>query len=230
MNRILIVEDSLEEQELIRRALRSDYELEFAESSASGLDLASTQPPDLVLLDVGLPDGDGFDLCTRLKSNPRLEDVPVVFLTSRADTTDKVMAFKLGADDFLEKPFASAELRVRVEARLRTAQTRQDALSFSDMQLDPIRQDVILRGDDHEWSCELTPHEFRLLHCLAVRRGEPVPRAQLAESAWAGVAIAERTIDTHVSNLRRKLGSHGALLQAVRGVGYRLGEVDSRGV
>lgn len=222
MKSILVVEDCVEQQELIRRCLRDGYELRFAGSGLAGLDEACAAVPDLVLLDVGLPDTDGFDLCTRMKNDPALEAVPIVFLTSRAGSTEKVMAFKLGADDYVEKPFDAAELRARIETRLRGARSADARLCFPDMRLDLVRQEVALRIGDAEIVCDLTPHEFRVLHRLAARRGEPVTRAQLMESAWPGVRIAGRTVDTHVSNLRKKIAPHGDRLEAVRGVGYRL--------
>ena len=147
-----------------------------------------------------------------------------MFLTSRGGTSEKVMAFKLGADDYVQKPFEPAELQARIEARLRSAGKRDPQLRFSDLELDPIRQEVCLRLPDREWSCDLTPHEFRILHCLAVSRGIPVPRRQLMEAAWGGVSVSARTMDTHVSNMRKKLAPHGDRLEAVRGVGYRLAE------
>lgn len=226
MHRILVVEDAPEAQALIRRALRGDFETLVAESGSEALERAVACLPDLVLLDVGLPDSDGFDVCTRLRSHPALEHTPIVFLTGRGDCHDKVKAFKLGADDYVEKPFDGPELRARIEARLRNAHAGDRRLRFSDMQLDPIRQEVTLRLPDREWVCDLTPHEFRLLLCLASRRGEAVSRDQLMDFAWAGVTISARTIDTHVSNLRSKLAPHGALLEAVRGVGYRLAKAD----
>lgn len=222
MFRILVVEDSPESQTLIRRALCDDYALSFASTAEAGRREAVAQVPDLVLLDAGLPDSDGFALCSQLRCDPALQDVPIVFLTARGETSDKVMAFRIGADDYLEKPFEAAELRARIEARLRRTQKKDPQLSFPDMQLDPVRQEVILRDDDREWSADLTPREFRILHCLAATRGMPVPRRQLMESAWAGIAVSERTVDTHVSNLRKKLAPHGDRLEAVRGVGYRL--------
>lgn len=228
MARILVVEDSLEAQALVRRALASYHELHFASSGDGGIREAVAAPPELILVDVGLPDIDGFELCTRMKSNPVLEDIPVIFLTGRGDTADKVMAFKLGADDFVPKPFDPAELRARIEARLRNRLSSGDRIAFDDMTLDVIRQEVLLHTSGEETPCELTPHEFRILHGLAARRGVVVTRSQLIEVAWGGVSITERTVDTHVSNLRKKLGGLGYLVEAVRGVGYRLVEASPR--
>ncbi len=222
MRGILVVEDSPESQELIRRALRDRFDLAFADTGAKALEQAISQVPDLIVLDVGLPDMDGFALCAKLKSMPVLEDVPVVFLTGRGETDDKLLGFKLGADDYVEKPFQPDELVARIEARLRAAKKPDPKLQFDDMQLDPLRLEVVLRGPDREWTCDLTPHEFRILHCLAKCRSLPVPRARLMEAAWGGVTVSERTVDTHVSNLRKKLTPYGDRLQSVRGVGYRL--------
>ncbi|HPG28976.1 MAG TPA: response regulator transcription factor, partial [Myxococcota bacterium] len=160
MPQILVVEDSKDAQELIRRALRDAGDVAFAESGSECVELASTQPPDLFLVDVELPDMDGFELCASLKSNAMLENIPVVFLTGRADVQDKVMGFRLGAEDYIAKPFAAAELRVRVEARLRGHGRRDARLAFDDMTLDLVRHEVRLREGDSERVCDLTPHEF----------------------------------------------------------------------
>lgn len=223
MTRVLVVEDSPEARALVERHLRSDdCEVLFAENGTEALSRAVALLPDLILLDVGLPDHDGFDVCTRLRSLPSLEETPIIFLTGRDDIHDKVMAFKLGADDYVEKPFDGLELRARVEARLRRARGHARPLRFGDLRLDPVRQEVTLQLPDCEQSCDLTPHEFRILYCLASRRGDPVSRDQLMASAWGGVKVAARTIDTHVSNLRSKIAPIGKRLEAVRGTGYRL--------
>ena len=220
--RIQIIEDSPEAQDLIRRCLRSDFDLSVADTGADGVRQVVSHVPDLILLDVGLPDEDGFDVCARIRSHQALESVPVIFLSGRGDAHDKVKAFKLGADDYVQKPFDGTELRARIEARLRHANRENRQLRFSDLRLDPLQLEVVIRTEDREWACDLTPHEFRLLHCLASRRGEPVSREGLIEFAWAGVTISARTVDTHMSNLRAKLAPLGGLLESVRGVGYRL--------
>jgi DNA-binding response OmpR family regulator len=226
LRRVLVIDDSPEARAIIHRCLRGQYETLEAENGAQGFERAVACLPDLILLDVGLPDFDGFDVCTRMRSHPALESTPIIFLTGRGEAHDKVKAFKLGADDYVEKPFDILELRARIEARLRTTNPIDRQLRFSDMQLDPLRQSVTLRLPDREWVCDLTPNEFRLLLCLASRRGEVVSRDSLMDFVWPGVTITTRTIDTHISNLRAKLTPHGKAIAAVRGVGYRMAKPD----
>ncbi len=225
MVRILAVEDSCEAQELIRRALVNDYEIDFAGSAWEARESIAASRPDLILLDAGLPDVHGLELCSTLRSDPVMEGTPIVFLATCRKTSEKVMAFKLGADDYVEKPFAPEELRARIEARIRRMKVDQHrTLSFSDLRLDTLRHAVFVVDGGDERPCELTPREFGILHCLASSRGSPVSRTCMMRSAWGSVTVSKRTIDTHVSNLRRKLAPHGDRLQGVRGVGYVLNE------
>lgn len=229
MVRILAVEDSCEAQELIRRALVNEYEIDFAGTAREARESIAASKPDLILLDAGLPDVHGLELCSTLRSDPVMESTPIVFLTSSRKTSEKVMAFRLGADDYVEKPFAPEELRARIEARIRRIKLDQHrTLSFSDLRLDALRHAVFIVDGEGERPCDLTPREFGILFCLATSRGSPVSRASLMRSAWGSVTVSERTIDTHVSNLRRKLAPHGDRLQGIRGVGYVLNEPDAK--
>lgn len=225
MARILLVEDCPDARALVARALGPECELSSAETLEQGLRLLSARRFDLVLADLGLPDGDGFSICSRLRNDPELRPTPVVFLTASDDTDHKVTAFQLGAEDYIEKPFRAAELRARVEARLRKAEEREreEALvRVGRLRLDLARFRASVRGPEGDRPLELTPRELRILHVLAARPDRVVTRAHILEAVWSGVAVSARTVDTHVSNLRRKLGGSGVRIEGLRGVGYRL--------
>jgi len=224
MARILVVEDSSEERHLIARALASGERLVFAASVAEGLERLRSEVFDLALLDVTLPDGDGFQLLSLLRNDERLGELPVVFLTARSATPDKVLAFSLGAEDYLEKPWDPQELRARVQARLRRLQAASEqapVLRRGDLCLDLGSYRLFACSGDVETELELTPHEFRLLYRLASREDQVFDRAHLLEAVWGSTVVTERTVDTHVYNLRRKLGPYGRCIESVRGVGYR---------
>lgn len=225
MQRVLIVEDCADEWRLIERALGPELEVRRCDSLSSARTELESWRPDLVLLDVGLPDGDGFAFCADLQSREHTRDLPVMFVSARCALSDKLMAFGLGAEDFVEKPFNAAELRARIAARLRKqSQRRQrNALRiFGPLRIDSgcFRAQIRENGADRD--LDLTSHELRLLLALANANGRVMSRSQLMVALVGDCVITERTVDSHLCNLRRKLGPMRELIQTVRGVGYRL--------
>ncbi|TMA27641.1 MAG: response regulator transcription factor [Deltaproteobacteria bacterium] len=222
---VLVVEDCPDTRRLIERALGSEFALRPCEGLAEARAALAEATPDLVILDIGLPDGDGMALCSELRSDDATRSVPVIFLSSRNAVDTKVTAFGLGADDFVDKPFNGAELRARVAARLRRRADKDNAVRV----LGPLRID---RGrfkahrveDGVEHDLDLTAHELRLLVALAETPGRVLSRAELARVLVGDCVITERTIDTHLCNLRRKLGPLRDWIETVRGVGYRMVE------
>jgi DNA-binding response OmpR family regulator len=222
MARILLVEDCPDTQMLVQRTL-AHHEVVMAGTIQSADHELGRQSFDLVLLDLGLPDGDGFSLASKLKADPKHAELALIFLTGSSETRDKVMAFELDADDYVQKPVQSAELRARVDARLRSSKRRSSQILYvADLCLDPLHHRVTRQEEGGAVEIELTPHEFQLLHLLGKRRGEIVRRNVILSQIWRNVAVGGRTIDTHVSNLRRKLGSAHISIEAIRGLGYRL--------
>ena len=228
MARILVVEDCPDSRALVESSL-VDHELRLADSVAAAERTLDEARFELVLLDLGLPDGDGFQICQRLQQGAETRDLPVIFLTASSELHDKVLAFQLGADDYVVKPFHPAELRVRVEARLRRArrEAANEVLKLGELRLEPERFRAE-RADGAE--LDLTPRELRLLHLLARRREQVVSRAQILEGLWGDIVVSARTVDTHVYNLRRKLGSSRVVIEGVRGLGYRLRVTGARAV
>jgi DNA-binding response OmpR family regulator len=223
--RILVVEDCVDEVHLIEAALAREHEVLRAETLAHARSWLGASAVDLALVDLELPDGSGFALCTDLDGDPARRGIPVLFLTASSSVADKVTAFRLGAEDYIEKPFDPRELRARVDARLqRRAQRTEDdrTLGVGDLRLELGRfAAYLVRGDDRR-SIEFTPHEFRIVCHLADRRDRVVARNAILKAVWGDVAVVARTIDTHLSNVRSKLRESSVVIESVRGVGYRL--------
>ena len=227
MWKILLVADAVELAELVATALGDDFDVTTVATAGEARERATAAPLatrfDVLIVDVGLPGGGGFELCRELQRDGRHADTAIVFLSARSDTEQRIAAFSVGADDWVEKPFDRRELRARVLARLRRMQglrQREACLERGDLRLDLSLQRAVLVGEDGERELDLTPHEFRLLFQLAREENRPLSREELMRSVWGSVVVYERTIDSHLSNLRKKLGSRAGYIQSVRGVGY----------
>jgi two-component system, OmpR family, phosphate regulon response regulator PhoB len=220
---ILIVDDERDLLSLLEFNLRqAGFETSLAASGEEAFRELRRRVPDLVLLDLMLPDISGTEVCRRVKSDPRTKHVPVVMLTAKGEEVDKVVGFELGADDYVTKPFSVRELVLRLKAVLRRgaaapAERPPDAIG-------PLRVDVEAhRAFVADEEVTLTPLEFKLLTTLMARAGRVQSREQLLSDVWEMSSELEtRTVDTHVKRLREKLGVARDLLETVRGVGYRL--------
>jgi DNA-binding response OmpR family regulator len=218
---VVVVEDDAAIADVLDLYLRrAGFRPLLAADGERGLELIEQHRPVLVVLDIGLPGVDGFDVCRRLRA---ASDVPVIFLTARDDEVDRVLGLELGADDYVVKPFSPREVVARVKAVLRRGSAnREDATvveAGDGVELDVRRRDVRVDGR----SVPLTTREFDLLAFLARNQGIALTRQQLLDGVWGhGWAGDERTVDVHVGQLRRKLGD-GLPLTTVWGVGYRLG-------
>jgi len=218
--RVLVVEDDIRLGNALSKALqRQGYEVLRAVTAAEALE---APPVDLILLDMGLPDGDGLDICRRLRREG--SDVPIIAVTARGEERDRVMGLRCGADDYLVKPYSLAELGARIEAVFRRVRPRpRQVVEVEDLHLDLAAHTVTRNGRP----IALARKEFALLARLAQTPGQVVPRERLIMdvwgTAWQGVG---RTLDVHMATLRKKLGEP-TLIETVRGVGYRLGRSDA---
>ena len=223
---VLVVEDEADLAELVAFNLRqSGYTAETAGSGAGALASVARKAPDLVILDVMLPDIAGTEVCRRLRDDPSTRRMPVVMLTARAEEVDRVHGFEVGADDYVTKPFSPRELVLRVGAVLRRSslpvETESGAASIriGQMQIDIPRHEVRIS----KRPIPLTALEFKLLLDLASRRGRVQSRDSLLERVWGyAPGIETRTVDTHVKRLREKLADASHYIETVRGVGYRI--------
>jgi DNA-binding response OmpR family regulator len=216
--RVLVVEDDAAIADVLRRTLRQEgHEVRSAEDGVQALELAESFVPDLVILDLGLPKLDGVEVCRRLRAE---SDAPILILTARTDTDDRVEGLDSGADDYLMKPFERKELLARMRALLRRRPPRGSAaLAVADLRLNPDTREVH-RGDR---PVELTNREFELLEYLMRNERLVVSRERLLEEVWGYDPMAmTNTIDVFISNLRRKLeaGGEPRVLHTKRGAGY----------
>lgn len=221
--KILVVNDDPAVRNLIQRfLLKQNYQVESAEDGKTALSIFEKFNPDLVILDVNLPDVIGFNLCQEMQSR---SGVFVLLLTSRTDEADKIRGFSKGADDYLTKPFGLGELEVRVGAILRrqrvVTNVEQQRLIFDKLTIDPVRREVLL---DNEL-IPLTALEFDLLHFLASHPGRVWRRAELIQEVWDYEYVGDqRVVDVHIGQIRKKIEidpSQATLIQTVRGVGYK---------
>jgi two-component system phosphate regulon response regulator PhoB len=221
MPRILVVEDEPDLAALVAFNLRqANFEVDTAETGERALELATRNPPHLVILDLMLPDISGIEVCKVLKR--RVPAMSVVMLTAKKEEPDRLAGFQSGAEDYIVKPFSVLELVLRVKAILRRAGfsgAEPPNISFGAVDLDVGEHRCTVQGTE----IPLTVLEFRLLHHLLARLGQVQSRKQLLEEVWKLQGSLEtRTIDTHINRLRQKLGKAGEYLETVRGVGYRI--------
>jgi DNA-binding response OmpR family regulator len=224
---ILLVEDETSITEPLAEALRSEgFDTEVAGTVAQALELAR-RDPDLVLLDVMLPDGSGLDVCRELRSRSQ---VPIIMLTARGEESDRIVGLELGADDYVVKPFSAREVVARIRAVLRRADapepTEDRPIEIGGLRLDPSRREALLVGE----ALELSRKEFDLLHLLMRNAGSVVSRERLIDEVWDPNWFGStKTLDEHVSGIRRKLSddpSRPRYLHTVRGVGFRFSGAD----
>lgn len=219
---VLIVDDASDLAHLLEFNLRqAGYDARVAFTGAAALELARSDPPELILLDVQLPDLSGVELCRQLKADPAARKIPVVMLTARGEEPDRVLGLEAGADDYVTKPFSLRELVLRLRAVMRRsdASVEEPPLVIGMLRLEPSTHRCFVDREE----LMLTVLEYRLLQYLMKRPGVVHSRDQLLQHVWGMTSALEtRTIDTHVMRLREKLGRARNHLQTVRGVGYRI--------
>ncbi len=227
----LLIEDNLSSQTTVKSALQDVAEVTVLNSGDQALKLLKTQPFDLLILDVGLPDIDGFQLCTLIRNDPSLSRLPIILLTGRDGDADRIMGLTLGADDYITKPFVPGELRARVLALIRrssqsepqSSQALKKNLEISDLSLNIETQRAIVSEDQKEHLINLTAIEFKILKLLMSSVDRVFSRNEIIDLVWGNSTfITERTVDTHMSKLRKKLKSAGDLIKSVHGSGYRI--------
>jgi two-component system phosphate regulon response regulator PhoB len=220
--KILVVDDEPGVVELVQYNLNlAGYDVETAANGTEAVKKARSLAPDLILLDVMLPEMDGFEVCKVLRANGNTATIPIIMLTAKASEIDRIIGLELGADDYVTKPFSPRELLLRVKKRLtqvRAPETTKDSFTVGQLRVDVSRHMVLVKNK----RVDLTAIEFKLLVVLLQRVGHVQSREQLLRDVWEYDAhIDTRTVDTHMRRLRDKLGSAARYLDTVRGVGYR---------
>ena len=223
-SRVLIIEDEPDIRKTIDYNLsKESFKVFQAGSIAEGEKSISDNSPDVIILDLMLPDGSGLTLCRDIKSDDKTKHIPVILLTAKADEVDRVIGFELGADDYVTKPFSVRELILRVKAVLKRGVSEstkgdEEEFIFGELKLNLDAHQIFIGNNE----ISFTALEFRLLKHLIDRRGRVQSRDQLLEEVWGYSAeVTTRTVDTHIKRLREKLGSMGEYIQTIRGVGYR---------
>jgi two-component system alkaline phosphatase synthesis response regulator PhoP len=231
-DRILVVDDDPEIVRLVKGYLvQAGYEVLTAFNGETALRMLHAEKPDLLILDLMLPDRDGWEITRRVRANERLAALPIIMLTARVDDMDKIQGLELGADDYMTKPFNPREVVARVRARLRRTHPGgmgpAPVLSVGPVKLDQARRQVTVAGKE----VDLTPTEFNLLAVFMERPGVAFTRGELIERALGYEYVGmERTLDSHIKNLRRKIEpdpGRPRLIETVYGVGYRFTEPES---
>lgn len=223
--RILVVEDEEALSDILRDALkRHGYKIERAFDGDTGLEMAEKLLPDLIILDIMLPQMDGWEVCRRLKENKKTSAIPIILLTARRDEQDVVAGLDLGADDYIRKPFSLIELAARVRSVLRRSKAnnnKENSIKIGPLEMDFERQTVSLWGEN----LDLSPTEYHLLEILARNKERVLSREELLAKGWGYYLGDSRTVDVHISRLRRKIEEdpeNPKLLHTVRGRGYMI--------
>lgn len=221
-NLIAVIEDEPDINDLVAHHLiKEGYSVQKFLDAGNFLESLKEKSPDLVILDLMLPDADGFEICKYLRNSKEFTNIPIIMLTAKSEEVDKVLGLELGADDYITKPFSPRELLARVKAVLRRM-AKSDESDIVD--IDNI---LVLNEQKHEVTVEgekinLTNSEFNILKILLSKAGWVFSREQILDSLWGNEKyVLDRTVDVHIKNLREKLGSAGKYIKNIRGVGYK---------
>jgi two-component system phosphate regulon response regulator PhoB len=223
MKTVLVIEDEKDLADLISFNLENEgYRVVTAMDGTAGLESARNSLPDLILLDLMLPGITGIEICKILRRNEKTSKIPVIMLTAKSEEIDRVVGFEVGADDYVVKPFSNRELMLRVKAVLRRGEQDKPSdkvIRIGDLSIDTSRHQVTSAGEE----VILTTTEFKLLINLAERLGRVQSRDVLLKNVWGYNYIGDtRTVDTHITRLRTKLGEAGDMIKTIRGFGYKM--------
>lgn len=225
--KILIVDDELHIVELLKYNLEANgYKVDSSLNGREGLNKSTQNKPDLILLDIMLPELDGFDVCKELRKNKETQGIPIIMLTAKGEEFDKILGLELGADDYITKPFSVRELLARIKAVLRrnTKEEQEQAINFGELTINLDKHEVLKKGE----KVELTLKEFELLRLLVMNKGKVLTRDFLLDKVWGYEYYGEtRTVDVHIRHLRQKIEDDDAnprYIETVRGIGYKFRE------
>lgn len=224
MAQIFVLEDLEDSFQLIKRGIDSGHTF-FRASTVEEAKRVFKSNMDLLIVDVGLPDGDGFEFCTWVRERPEWNDIPIIFVSANKSIESTVTGLMVGGDDYVSKPFHMVELRARVEAKLRyrfAKKARENQIEAEGITIDLKARKVFLKDGEKMKDVDLTPIEFKILHYLVEEPGKACDREDILNKVWGkDIYVYHRSVDTHVSKLRKKLGPKGDLIRSVHGTGYR---------
>lgn len=225
--KVLVIEDERDIGELVTHYLEKEgYRVIALRNGAEGLRQVKTDPPDLLILDIMLPEMDGLEILRQIRSHSRAAALPVIMLTAKGEETERVVGLEMGADDYISKPFSPKELVARVKALLRRVERREVSPArhvYGDLVLEPDRHEVTLKGKE----ISLTAKEFSLLQQLLENRGRVLTRDVLLDRVWGYDAdVMTRTVDVHIRRLREKIPILSEAVQTVKSLGYKLKDIE----
>ena len=227
--KLLIIEDDRSLASVLEYNFEAaGYQVFCAHDGQDGINQARSKQPDVILLDLMIPVVDGIEVCRQLRSESQTRETPIMMLTAKAEETDQLIGFSVGADDYVVKPFSVRVLLERVKSLYRRNERHQsggsDLIVSGGISIDRLKHRALIHGKP----IDLTPSEFRLLDTLIRNPGRAFDRSELIESALGGdTLVLERTIDVHIRSLRKKMGDQADYVQTVRGVGYRFREMST---
>ncbi len=225
---VLIVDDDKDIHDIIRMTMVNTFELKFAMDLAQAVNILNDSDIDIIILDEMLPDGNGTDLCFKIKNELKMTSLPIIMLTGKKELKDKLTAFNSGADDYVIKPFEPLELMARVQARLRENSQEATVIKRGDLDLDLTTQRVILNKNNEMEGLDLTPIEFKILYFLSKVPGDIYNRRDILKSVWGdNNHVIERTVDQHISKLRKKLEKSEYTIKSLHKQGYLFTQKDS---
>ena len=219
-SKILVIEDNPDTRRFLQVMLNREFEVVIAKDGLEGLEIAKNQQPDLIVLDVVMPNLNGYDTCKKLKTTAETENIPVIFLSAKNTTADVTYGISMGAEDYLPKPFDHKELLARIKSRLaRSVSNPSPKLVVGKLEIDTIKRVASFNRQ----SIQLTLTEYDILRLLASRFGVVVSREEIMKEIWKDSATetTDRTIDVHIRSLRKKIPAMTQHIQSVYGVGYR---------
>ncbi len=223
MKNILLIEDSKEIFRMVSQAIKPISTVTWAETISTARENLTKNSYDLILIDVELPDGNGIELCNEISANFPL--VPIFFLSSHSELSEKVLGFSAGADDYITKPFEPLELKARIEARLKKTEAMSEVgnhLNWKEIKIDKAKQKVEILRDDNYETIDLTALEFKLLLYFANQPEVVIERDRILDDLWGEeVHVYSRSVDTHVSKLRKKLDCVSDIIKSIHGAGYK---------
>lgn len=224
-HKVLLVEDAKEIFTMVSQALKDLADVSWAATIQEAKPYLDDKSYDLILLDVELPDGNGIELCTQLQSEATAFSPPIFILTSHDSLSEKVLGFSAGADDYISKPFQPLELRARIEAKIRKMSALRESanmLSWKEIEISTRSQEVQVLNDEKFELIELTALEFKMLTYFANNVGKAISRDEMLNEIWGeDINVYPRSVDTHVSKLRKKLGPASEIIESVHGFGYK---------
>jgi two-component system, OmpR family, alkaline phosphatase synthesis response regulator PhoP len=224
MKKILLVDDEVDILEFLKYNLEKDNFEVLVSSNGKDALKKITQNPDLIVLDIMMPEMDGFELYQQIKANKEYQDIPIIFLTAKSGETDEIKGLDLGASDYIQKPISPKKLIARIKSNLRKSdQTEKKSKKFENLKIGALDIDVEKFEVKVDSKKKFFPRkEFQLLYFLAQNTGKVINRETLLKEIWGNdVYVIDRTIDVHIRKIREKLGKHSELIETIKGVGYR---------